>query len=652
MTNSNHLEAFLLASIKNTLLDLKPTGEDGFEGLVGEIILGITGIHSRLAKSGTQFGVDGDSVFQADAICFEAKLYRTKLNKNEVVTKVAELGIYKDAADILWVLGSTSPLATQDASLLTKRGAKDGISVLILDWNNSGLSPLVTAIAMAQDKALPFLVKALELSESSQKELEKSIKWVTNHTDYDSLSNHLLLQFNAVNLATENAKRANKEWIKNVFSQAKDARNILGQPVAPLNSSRAVLPRSNIIKHVENEIGHDKKTILLLGEEGSGKSWVAASLLDRFSGLSIFISAERFEGIQATQESLKDLLTNTLASQCGQSQQDQIVYRRWCKRIEGWEQTLSLDRLLVVIDGLNQRPMVEWHKIINVLQHYLHSIGGHLIATSRPQFFNKKVKLGLVESVSEQPISNWSNEERDQLLDMHGVNSLALDPITAKSLLNPRLLGIALEVLPVDNQQVWEGLTVDRLLFEHLRLSQRDNLEPESPDELANRISNDASRALEKIKNTPVSSILEFQSETEYVAEGRFYENIQGPGRRYKLRDEGLTLAFGYALVDLIWDANYKNEDLDEALARLIEPISALDRTTEVFLAGLTVCTRDEERFTDSVFTTLVTGFTSLQNLDPKWYLAFQEVCYVRFDSFLISLENCFLSVSVKPTTR
>ena len=130
----------MLASIKNTLLDLKPTGEDGFEGLVGEIILGITGIHSRLAKSGTQFGVDGDSIFQADAICFEAKLYRTKLNKNEVVTKVAELGIYKDAADILWVLGSTSPLATQDASLLTKRGAKDGISVLILDWNNSGLS--------------------------------------------------------------------------------------------------------------------------------------------------------------------------------------------------------------------------------------------------------------------------------------------------------------------------------------------------------------------------------------------------------------------------------------------------------------------------------------------------------------------------------
>lgn len=638
----------MLPLIKDTLLNLKPTGEDGFEGLVGEIILGITGIPSRLAKSGTQFGIDGGSVFPADAICFEAKLYNTKLKKSDVVTKVAELGMNKEAADILWVLGATTPISTQDASLLSDRGALDGISVLILDWKDDGLSNLAVSLVMAQEKIVSFFVRVQNLDAHQTIDLEKALRWVASHSDYNSHSEKLRSEFNAVELATENAKKANKKWINKVFSEKNTARNVLGQPVAPLNNSGAILPRSCIITNIEHEISNNRKTIFLLGEEGSGKSWIAASLLGRFSGLSIFISAEHLDGTQPTQENLKDLLTATLARQCGQSQQDKTVYKRWGKRLEGWERNSNPSRLLVVLDGLNQRPLFEWHKIINVLQDYLHSIDGHLVVTTRPQLFNKKVKQGLVEDSWQQLINNWSNEERDQLLEANGISSSALDPVTANSLLNPRLLGIALEVLPLDNQQAWEGLTTDRLLFEHLRLSQRDNLEPESPDELARRISNDASKALEKITNIPISNILVFQSETEYVAEGRFYENIKGPGRHYKLRDEGLTLAFGYALVDLIWDANYNGEDLEEALAKLIEPISALDRTTEVYLAGLTVCAKDEERFTDSIFITLIKGFTGLQNLDPKWYLSFREICYERFDSFLVSLENSFLSTSNK----
>lgn len=635
----------MLSIIRDILHQLKPAGDDGFEGLIGAVIFGITDIPCRLAKSGTQFGIDGASAFPGDAICFEAKLYKGTLNKEQIVTKVAELGVYKGAADILWVLGATTPVASQDTELLLKIASLHGISVLILDWSSNELPSLVVALAMARQKVVPFLIKTLNL-ENNGAELVGAISAALAHEDFDLISKKLRSQFSAVELATENARRANKEWLRGVFSEKNMARNKLGQPVAPLYDSNVVLTRSHIIDAVEKKVDSNPKPIFLLGEEGCGKSWVAASVMERFSGVSIFISAELLDDMQASEENIFQLLVTTLASQCGQLKNDEVVIKRWHKRLEGWEQNFHSSRLLVVLDGLNQRPLLTWHKIINVLQGTLSSIGGCLIVTSRPQLFNKKIKEGLAESFSTVSICNWSEAERNQLLEANGVTINSLDPVTITSLLNPRLLGIALEVLPLGNHEAWQGLTTDRLLFEHLRLSQRDNVEPETPDELARKISADASQAIDKLKHTFPEKPLLFQSDTEYVAEGRFYEVVQGPGRRYKLRGEGLTLALGYALVDRVWEANYNGEDLSEALAKLVEPISALDRTTEVFLAGLTVCALDEDRFSDCVFITILNGFARLQNIDSQRYMSFRNICYRRFNAFLASLECCFLNTS------
>lgn len=140
----------LLETIRNILLKLKPTGTNGFEGLVSEIIYEITGIPSRLAQSGTQFGIDGNAIFPADSICFEAKLYSGKLDKDEIITKVATLGTYKEAIDLLWVLGATTSVSTQDADLLRKIASKDGIFVLILDWQKTSLPLLAIALAISR----------------------------------------------------------------------------------------------------------------------------------------------------------------------------------------------------------------------------------------------------------------------------------------------------------------------------------------------------------------------------------------------------------------------------------------------------------------------------------------------------------------------
>lgn len=105
-----------LTNVKNALLELEATGPTGFEGFLQTILSELTGIPFRLAASGLQGGVDGDAVFEEDAVCFEAKLYSGKIQRGEVLTKIADLARKNMAADRLWVLGATISISTQLAN--------------------------------------------------------------------------------------------------------------------------------------------------------------------------------------------------------------------------------------------------------------------------------------------------------------------------------------------------------------------------------------------------------------------------------------------------------------------------------------------------------------------------------------------------------
>ena len=64
-----------LNDLRDALLELKPTGADGFEGLIATVLGAITGYVFRLASAGSQYGKDGEAVSYASHISFEAKLY-------------------------------------------------------------------------------------------------------------------------------------------------------------------------------------------------------------------------------------------------------------------------------------------------------------------------------------------------------------------------------------------------------------------------------------------------------------------------------------------------------------------------------------------------------------------------------------------------
>ena len=168
---------------------------------------------------------------------------------------------------------------------------------------------------------------------------------------------------------------------------------------------------------------------------------------------------------------------------------------------------------------------------------------GRLLVTCRSHYFRTKIESRLFNPLEQITVPEWTVEERDILLRRVGIDPTMLDQQAANSLLNPRLLGIALNVLPPNDIDAWRGLTVERLLFEHIRAAERDNANHETSQDFADRLTCHAQQILDKIQSQQREDLLIFEDQTEAVAEGRFFSPIAGPKNAYELRQEGLSLA-------------------------------------------------------------------------------------------------------------
>lgn len=95
----------------------------------------------------------------------------------------------------------------------------------------------------------------------------------------------------------------------------------------------------------------------------------------------------------------------------------------------------------------------------------------------------------------------WTAAERDQVLASKGVTGANLQPAVASSLLNPRLLGIALTLLEADTLENLESLSVTWLLFEHLRMLDRERSDGHSAMEFAALLQGHAKDILTRVRS-------------------------------------------------------------------------------------------------------------------------------------------------------
>lgn len=615
-----------LEVIKSGLLSLKATGANGFEGLLRVVLTNLTEIPFRLSASGLQGGMDGDAAMPSDPVCFEAKRYSGEIHRNEVLTKIADLARKNDAADRLWILGATTEINTQLAKAVEEDGDKNAISTLILDWTAAPLPLLAVAVVAADDEAIHFIANNFDEktneSKLSASDLKLAFLSISSHPEFENILQRLKSNFNVSGMALKRAVDLNIEWRQKTFGSTRYARERLGQGLAVLQDKTFPSMRDELRGRILDELKAGNE-VVLLGDEGHGKSWLSAQLCADAAGLGLFVSAEQLDGVSV--DELDDFLVALLIKQTGEVADDSIELR-WRHRLEAWRVTPPRATLLVVVDGLNQRPNLRWDRLLNGIQSRLTEIGGRMVVTVRPHFWRKEITRGLAFNPKTIEVPEWSPQERNELLKHYGIDLDWLDQETLKTLKNPRLLAVAVATLPHSEAITWKGLTTDRLLMEHLRTSQLENYEGETFASLTKRLSEHATKVLERVIASSDEPPKNFQANSSAVIETRFFRPLAGPGDLYELRDEGLTLALGFTLVDQLWQTHSANRDLAVRVTQLIEPINAMDRTADVIFASLLICALDDFRFDAAIFSAILDVFANLQNINDQRFEEFVEI--------------------------
>ena len=649
-----------LTKLKKALIKLDPSGHDGFEGLLAAIFSGITNKPFRLAGSGSQHGKDG-STLGGGGIAFEAKLYTGKLNKNEVLSKLTELIAAHPPPD-LWVLGATIEIKTQITDPLTRTTGKNGINLLILDWSPASAIPeLAVACALARKETVAFLQAHLA-DPALVADAATALDAVAGHEKFGSLAERTLAFLRYPGLGPSVATDANRAWLARSFSDERLARREFGQALAPLASNALpTIARDALVEQVRDlSFGPpEDQIVVLVGDEGCGKSWVFAqswAAADDAPLALVIPAAEVHQGLTLGDE--RDFIIHQIIRQTG-GHADQPAITRWGTILDQWqdEGPPPKPNLVVLVDGLNQRPAFAWGRWLDAMAYHLAKLGGRLVISVRSGYYATRLRETLGTPQQRIQVERWSEAELQAILAREQIDARTLSARVVAILRNPRLLGIAFELLREGSVSNFDELSVERLLFEHIRKSSWFQQAPEEPLIFTRRLSRHAGEIIERVRNSQTNDTLVFEStdlsprashelsqDLLAVSEGRFFSPLSDDPYMYQLSDDGLVMALGFAILDTLTRAERSGANPGETLGAMLEPIGALDKTAEAVFAAMLISSVDDR--SQAATGDLIAAYLRLQNLDEQNYTAFKAIVQQRTDAAMAALAELTVSPS------
>ena len=649
MSNKDELE-----NLKTAICTFNPTGQDGFEGFVAAILGKISGHTFRLAGSGSQHGKDGDAYSQKSHISFECKLYTRPLVKNEILSKSVEILNDKDAPDA-WVLGATRELKTQIHDLLKSNFEARGVSLILLDWPESmQLPPLACACAIAEDVAIKFFQENIT-DRKVFTAAKSAISSIRAMSEFSSKAEALERSLREPTLGLPLVLEKNNEWLQGIFSDKRRAKQILGQPISPIATSKITLQsRKKLVSTLTEKtfLNVDDFANVIIGDEGCGKSWLFAQTWCQLENppLTIIVPASEIDH-SFSYDQFETLLINKIVTQTGDTLTD-VITSRWYRRFKQWK-AISIQneppRLVVFIDGLNQNVTIDWSRIIDSFSSVLCDLGGNLILSSRQGYYNSNIKDTLITKMNLIRVQEWSLDELKGILSECTIDINNVTEAVIKTLRNPRILSIALELL--DNAQIvnFSELNVERLLFEHIRSSAKEGSGVERPEHFKDRLSKHAQEIINRFKSNQEEDRLIFETgdsgPSSYIlsadllacSEGHFFHPLEDDPNLYTLSKEGLSVALGIALIKSLQKAERNHKRLDETLNEIIEPITALDMTSKAMISALQVSSIDDN-CSEAISKAVLLSFIKQQNIDFQEYSIFSSVVRSRPSSALDTL--------------
>ncbi|WP_346296416.1 hypothetical protein LRC39_04000 [Rhodopseudomonas sp. P1] len=647
----NSLDLSHASHLRNALLALNPSGPDGFEGLLGIVLGAVTGQSFRLARSGSQRGRDGESAFDSGATYFEGKRYNDSPSKADIAAKLYDLEADDQGQVDLWILGATCEISAQAVSDLRNWTSRIGIGAFVLDWSDNDLGSLLVAILAADEDAKTFLRNNLDgtVNHHMVGPALLAIEHFKRHSHYHSRLTTLRDALSTESVGLGQAKVANYDWMSTALSGKERARARFGQPLAPLDQSNSSPTKARPLEHYLQTAfnGAPSSAIYaVIGEEGVGKSWLAVMswLACSPRSLLLFCPADEFAQGEIKRD-FEGWIIDLLIQQTSGQRRD-AERNRWRRRLRGWRNNPAPTnvRLTLVVDGLNQILKIDWARWLDFAASELRALGGCLVMTTRSSHWGDLRNL-LSSSFTPVTVVNWTEAELRDLLQGQNVDFSHIHNDVFQTLRNPRIFGIATDLLGRRDIESFDEISVGRLMFEHMRKAQGTGAANLSGRDFAEVLRSLADQMLKRKQADQTDDLRLFdasqQRNLEAISSLRFFSAIAGTASSYSIRDEGLTLALALWLIDALQREHRNHRSLVDRLEAILEPIAALDEAAQVVFLAVQAACLDDAVFLE-VKSCLLEHFVFLQNLPQYEEAQFAALVRTAPQAFLIASEHSY----------
>ncbi|MEX1826824.1 hypothetical protein [Luteibacter sp. CQ10] len=624
-----------LAPLRDALLDLEPANKNSFEELVGIALRHLTGVSYRQSTSGIQGGYDGLANARSGGIAYECKRYDGRVSRADLLNKIAECAL--DEHVDLFILAATTDVGAQANKAALEICHHNGMELLVLDWSSlDGVPKLATAIAQIPDDELSSFLSRTMLPQASRTEIESGVKLVkSDATVLSKATAELKAQCDISLLSFQAARENNSGWLNTHLHNRSHARRAFGQALAPCDPGVLHLPDRPLLtaciqKHFQNNL--PPFTLGLVGDEGTGKSWsvmVAWLQMAAPRPLLLFVRPDVFDDPKG--HDLAGLVSRVLPDQMTDFPPSGKA--RWERKVRRWlTSTLPAPGLVIVLDGINQRPQHHWSQIVDVLDHELSRIGGRLIVSSRPRFFEDTIEPVIGGRVADFRVAEWSDAEAAAILAKHGRAWADINNASVRQALrNPRLLSVALDVLGRNELEDIAHLSAAHLLMSHITGAAQHCLGPTSPAQFKNLLKEKAKVIWDTAKSEGRLRDVIFRSETPQ--EGHFFRTSQAEPLIHEVDEFGLPLVLGLYILERLNLAS-KGDDLASILDTLLDPIAALDEAASA-VAAAAVAAFLTKGVSTPVRAALVLAVTGLQNAASAHIESVNAVAYHDVDAYL-----------------
>lgn len=589
--------------------ELETHDDSVFEHLSAHLISRLLGdVAITVSKSGHQVGADaGTTGLRGRRLRIECKRYQesTGLRSRDLAGEVAEAA---DDDELLeaWILMATKKVKENERRLAWRQGQKNGIAVIVIDWTPPASGAGICSLA-ALCATWPEVVEQ-HLSKTAADAARALAPLVGPAVD------NLRKDIEVWNIGYKSLRESSHKHLKSIWESRRQSRAYLGQDAAGGEAGVHLISRKGPLKELTSWWNAPSKLeapVAVTGLEGVGKTWAALDWArqscDDLPIVLVVPSGAFAKNYDVSVGGIQELLANTLKEHTNSTLTD----RYWRTRVTRLLTSPVTEgpTFFLFLDGLNQHPHTNWTGLAQTLQADVLLGRVRLLMTCRQSYFEQDLRrLSQIDPRPvEIPAHVYDDAEFEEVLRLHAMSKEQLHESLRQLARTPRLFPLVYRLK--DNDALKSDATVHRLLFEYGRdvLEQRER-SAFTPDDWAQWLADRARHHRERIKDTGVLAKPEPVKELESslaspaltpegvqrrlseLVDGHLFEKRKvGATTQVLLRNEAAVLGLALALLETL---DNRGDDFDAqhaALEEWVEPVSAIDQTTEVLRAALSV---------------------------------------------------------------